>query len=484
MLKKQGFMKQIYFDYAATTPVDPLVKAAMAPYFSEKFGNPGSLHFFGQEAMAAVDFSRETIAKAIGADFHEIIFTGSATEANNLALRGITEGFRHQALGIRNEKNKNLAPSAYGLVPRIIISAIEHESILETAKDLENEGVDPVRNLARARAPEGPLGRAISNGVEVIYLPVNKTGLVDLKKLESSLNERTILVSIMSANNEIGTIQPIAEISKLISEFRKKKVENRNNENSNFYFLDSRFPLFHTDAVQAFQFLDCDAEKLGIDLMTLSAHKIYGPKGVGALYLRGTRRQALGARNENNKFLKPSAYSLAPITTGGGQEFGFRSGTENVAAIAGFAKAVELASQLRKKESKRIGELKDYFWRELKKVYPPAQINADPTRTNAEKIPRSSASGPRLSAILPNILNIYFPGHSADNLLIKLDMAGVAASAGSACSVRSVKPSHVLTALGLAPERIRASVRFGFGRFTTKKEIYESVRRIKKILGK
>jgi len=446
VLKKQGFMKRIYFDYAAGTPIDPKVKTAMAPYFSSKFGNPGSLHSFGQEAMAAVDLSREKIAKVVGADFREIIFTGSATEANNLALRGVVKIFGSpRALAFRNQNNFSPAekfsfpsarhsrhtavdqagaPAGYSskqialnqkfLPLRIIVSTIEHESILETAEDLESEGV------------------------EVIYLPVDKNGIVDLKKLKESLNERTILVSVMCANNEIGVIQPIMEILKIIRNFRDS---------------NSLFPLFHTDAVQAFQYLDCNVLKLGVDFMTLSAHKIYGPKGIGALYVR--------------RSLQANFYKLKTIITGGGQEFGLRSGTENVPAIVGFAKAVELTDQLRKKESRRIAELSGYFWRELKKIYPKVELN--PNRNL------------QTTNYLPNILNISFPGHSAEDLLIKFDMAGIAVSAGSACSVRSAKTSHVLQALGLPIERIKSSIRFSFGKFTTKKEVNESIKRIRRI---
>lgn len=417
-------MKRIYLDYAATTPVDPAVVRAMTPYFSRKFGNPGSLHFFGQEAMAAVDESREKIVKAIGrppADgFREIIFTGSATEANNLALRGI--------IGANLDAKKlflKIAPPH-----RIIISSVEHESILETARDLEKQGV------------------------EVVYLPVNREGVVDLKKLKESLNGRTVLVSIMYANNEIGAIQPITEIASLIRDFKNSKLQTPNSE----------FPLFHTDAVQTFQFLDCDVDKLNIDLMTLSAHKIYGPKGIGALYAADKIRSLVAGAGKSILNLNPRA--LSPIVAGGGQEFGLRSGTENVPAIIGFAKAAELVLVSRRKEAERIKKLKNYFLKKLKKFYPEIEFNG-------------SAGN-----CLPNIVNIYFPGYRGSDFLVKLDLAGVAVSAGAACSVRSAKPSYVLAACGFSEKRIKSSLRFSFGKFTAKAEIDEAIKRIKRIFNK
>lgn len=403
-------MRRIYLDYAASTPVDPEVLRAMEPYFGEKFGNPGSLHSFGQEAIKAVDESRETIAKAIGAKFEEIIFTGSATEANNLALRGVVKNLKSQ---IANRK------------PRIIVSAIEHESVLETARDLERDGV------------------------EVICLPIDKRGIVDLVALKNALNERTVLVSVMYANNEIGAIQPIAEIAKIIKDFKDKNSAN--------------FPLFHVDAAQAFQFLDCDINKLGVDLVTLSAHKIYGPKGIGGLYIRN---------------LKPSTYNLKPIIIGGGQEFGMRSGTENVPLIVGFAEAVRLIAKNRESESKKIAKLRDYFWTELKKIYPKAETNGcQPSNVKCQT--------------LPNVLNVYFPDHEAQFLLTKLDLAGVAASAGSACRSRAVETSYVIEALGhsrgstglTASERAKRSIRFSFGRPTKELEIKEALKTLKNCFG-
>ena len=253
-----------------------------------------------------------------------------------------------------------------------------------------------------------------------------------MEKLESSLDERTVLVSVMYANNEIGTIQPVAEISKIIKKFDYKI-------------------LFHTDAVQAFQYLDCNVNTLGVDFLTLSAHKIYGPKGVGALF----------ARNTDSK-------PLNPVTTGGGQEFGLRSGTENVPSIVGFAKTVEITAEAREKEKKRVGKLRGHFWRELKKIYPAAEING-------------IIDG---NSTLPNILNICFPGYRAEELLIKFDEAGIAVSAGSACQSRSAKSSHVLQALGFSEERARSSVRFSFGRLTEEREIKEALKLAAGILKK
>ena len=306
---------------------------------------------------------------------------------------------------------------------RIIISSIEHESILKTCQDLENEGI------------------------EIIYLPVNRKGFIDLKKLERSLNERTILVSIMYANNEIGTIQPITKISEILKKFRQKTIKQFNNK--------AIHPLFHTDAVQAFQFLNCNVNKLNVDLMTLSAHKIYGPKGIGALYRR----------------LQTTDYRLQPIITGGGQEFGLRSGTENVPAIVGFAKAVELTVKNREKETKRISELTDYFWREIKKIYPKAEINGG--KMESLKLKNGDLRK------LPNILNIYFPYQNAQDLLIKLDLNGIAVSSGSACSTRSTQSSHVLKAIGLNEKRIKNSLRLSFGKFTIKEEIIKVLKLLK-----
>jgi len=381
-------MKNIYLDHASSTPMAAEVIKVMKPYWENKFGNPGSTHWFGQQASAAVFKARQVIAQSLEADYKNIIFTSSATEANNLALRGVLKQAKHKK-------------------PRIIVSAIEHESILETCRDLEKEGA------------------------EVVYLPVNKEGVIDLKQLKASLNKRTVLVSIMYANNEIGTIQPIKEVSRLIKEYKG----------------GATYPLFHTDAVQAFQFLPCSVEKLSVDLLTLSAHKIYGPKGIGLLYIKD---QEL----------------IAPLITGGGQEDGLRSGTENVPYIIGFAKAVELVEKNRKKEAKRLNDLRDYFWQELKKIIADIEINGS------------------FKQRLPNNLNIYFPGRPAADLCIELDIWGLAVSSGTACSARSIKPSYVIEALGGSKDRAFSSLRLSLGRSTDKAEISLALKIFKQRFGK
>ena len=407
--------RRVYLDYAATTPLDAGVERAMRPFYSSAFGNPGSVHWFGQQASAAVFGARQMIARALGADYKEIIFTGSATEANNLALRGVL------VCALQNQRRLSPAESrASALAPmlrprsetkpsglrdvlqdttlahplKIITSAIEHESVLKTARDLEN------------------------NGLEVVYIPVDREGAINLKKLEAALDERTILVSIQYANSEMGAIQPIQEIGKIISNFRGQK----------------KYPLFHTDATQAFQFLKCDVNELEVDMLTLSAHKIYGPKGIGALYVRHSDL-------------------LSSQITGGGQEQGFRSGTENVPAIVGFGKAVEITERVRNKESGRLKKLRDQLWDGLQKIVPDVALNGSVTER------------------LPNNLNVYFPGRSAQDLCIELDLGGLSVSPGTACSSRTTQPSYVIEALEQGGDRPSSSIRFSLGRPTTAADI-------------
>ncbi len=359
-------MRQIYLDYASTTPMDPEAKKAMEPYFQEKFGNPGAMHRWGQEAQAAIDEARAKVADFFGCAFEEIIFTGSATESSNLAIRGVVKG-------------------------HIITSAIEHKSVLETCRDLEKEGV------------------------EVTYLPVTKDGFVRPEDVREAIKENTVLVSIMYVNNEIGTIQPIHEIADIIRKHQNKLV-------------------FHTDAAQALNYLDCDVKNLGGDMLTFSGHKIYGPKGIGGLYVKkGTQ--------------------IAPVVTGGNQERGLRSGTENVPYIVGLGKAVEIAQKMRARESVRLQKLRDYFIDEVLKKVANAELNG--SRENR----------------IPNNANFLFRGIPANNLLIALDQAGIAASSGSTCTIKTVTPSEVLMALGRSEEEAKQSIRFTLGRGTTKSDI-------------
>ena len=361
---------------------------------------------------------------------------------------------------------------------RLIISAIEHESVLETARDLEKEGV------------------------EVIYIPVSKKGIVDLKKLKESLNERTVLVSVMYANNEIGSIQPIATISKIIKEFKSTNNESIANKRIRKFATNSLFadiyPLFHTDAVQAFQFLDCDVKKLGVDMMTLSGHKIYGPKGVGALYVRSTKHEARNPKQiTNSKTQIPNKkvsnfgfgisdlqQLVSPIVVGGGQEFGLRSGTENVPLIVGFAKAVSLVSNSRELENKRISKLRDYLWKGIKKIYPNARTNPGLSTNNESKTNkriRKFGTNSLFADVLPNFLNVYFPDYKAEDLLVRLDLAGMAVSTGSACSARSAEPSYVIEALGLKGEQSSRSLRITLGRQTSKRDIDTFLKVIRKL---
>ncbi|MCL4405378.1 MAG: cysteine desulfurase [Patescibacteria group bacterium] len=394
-------MDKIYLDYAASTPVDPEVLKSISPYFGEKFGNPGSLHSFGREAMAAIDDAREVVAGILGAKFHEVIFTGSATEANNLAMRGVI--------------SKLMAKRVKGSVPqppyRVITTSIEHESVRDTVLDLNGETV------------------------EVVQLPVSKDGVVDLASLAKALNPRTVLVSIIYGSNVVGAVQPIEKVAETVRAYRKE--------------IKSPYPLFHTDAAQAFQFLDMDVATLGVDMLTISGQKFYAPKGCGVLYLK-----------------EDSVRYVSGIITGGSQEFGLRAATENVPAIVGLAKAANLVCQNKEAESRRIAALRDRLWTGLTRSHPELELN-----------------GPDLSSgRLPNNLHIYFPGHDVDELLVKFDLAGVAVSAGSACTMRSNRSSYVLRALGFGEERSGASLRFSLGRPTTEDQIDAAVGRIIKLL--
>lgn len=368
--------KRIYLDYAATTPVDPRVWKAMIPYFSKKFGNTMSLHSFGQEAKEALEESRETVASLIGAKPNEIIFTSSATESNNLALKGIA---------FANKDRGN----------HIIISSIEHPCIIESAKWLETQGF------------------------EVTRLKVDKYGLVNPEDVKRAIKKETILVSIMHANNEIGTIEPIEEIGKIIkAQSAKLKTQ--------IYF--------HTDAVQSFGKIPIDVNKMKVDLMSVSSHKMYGPKGAAALYVReGTK--------------------ITPLLHGGGHEMGLRSSTVNVPAIVGFAKACEICKKEMQKEAQRLTNLRDKL---IKGVL--------------EKIKGSHLAG-HPKKRLPNNANFWFEGVEGESIVIELDLAGIATSTGSACSSEKLQASHVLLAIGLKPHQAHGSLRVSLGRWTKESDI-------------
>lgn len=361
--------RKIYFDYAATTPVDPRVLRAMMPYFSEKFGNTMSLHSLGQEAKQALEESRETIAEMIGAKNEEIIFTSSATESNNLALKGIAWA---------NKDRGN----------HIIISPIEHACIMESARWLEKQGF------------------------EITPLKVDKYGFVDPNELRKAIKKNTILVSIIHASNEIGTIEPIAEIGKICRE---------------------KGTYFHTDASQSLGKVPINVNKMNIDLMTGSSHKMYGAKGVGLLFLRkGTK--------------------ITPLLSGGGQESGLRSSTVNVAGIVGFAEACRICRKEMTAEGKYITALRNKLIDGVLQIEN-SHLNGHPTRR------------------LPNNANFWFNFIEGESLVIQLDLLGIAASTGSACSSVKLEPSHVLLAIGLKPFEAHGSLRLSLGRWTKEKEI-------------
>ncbi|MCX6765875.1 MAG: cysteine desulfurase family protein [Candidatus Moranbacteria bacterium] len=388
--------KRIYLDYAATTPVDPAVLAAMKLYFSEKFGNPMSIHSFGQEAKEAIEKARTQVARFLNCEPREIIFTSGATESNNLAIRGVVKAYWGK----------------YKRKPHIITTQFEHHCVLNTCKVLEVER----QGLA-----------------EVTYLPVYKNGIVKVKDVKKAIRTNTILVSIMYVNNEIGTVQPIAEIGKLIHETRNMKHE-------------TKYPLFHTDAVQAINYFDCDVKRLNVDLLSLSAHKIYGPKGVGALYIKkGT--------------------PISQVQTGGEQEFNLRAGTHNVAGMVGLGAAIQQVKS-QKSKVKSIVLLRDYLIKRVLKEIPNSYLNGSWEKR------------------LPNNANFRFDNVEGESIVLALDAVGIAASTGSACTSSTLEPSHVLMALGLRHEQAHGSLRLTLGKQTTKEEIDLTISGLKEIIKK
>lgn len=386
--------KKIYLDFAATTPVDPRVKKAMEPYFSNKFGNTMSLHYFGQEAKLVLEESRKTVADLINAKANEIIFTGSATESNNLALKGTF---------FANTSNSALAKASAG--KHIIISSIEHPCVVESAKWLEKQGV------------------------EITRLPVDKYGFVNPEDVKKAIKKETILVSIIFASHEVGTIEPIAEIGKIC---REKGV------------------YFHTDATQALGKVPIDIAKMNIDLLTASSHKMYGPKGAALLFISAAGTTA--GEGTRGGFIR-EGIKIEPILHGGGQEKGLRSSTVNIPAIVGFAKACEIAGLDMKKENKRLEKMRDKIIKGVLKKIPGSHLNGHPKQR------------------ICNNANFWFEFVEGESIVIQLDLAGIAASTGSACSSAKLEPSHVLLALGLKHQEAHGSLRLTVGRWTTEKEI-------------
>lgn len=375
--------KRIYLDHAATTYLDPRVKKAMDPFWDEKFGNASSIHKEGREARDAIEDAREKISKVINSTPEEIIFTNGGTESDNLAILGVA--------GKHTEKKGH-----------IITTKIEHHAVLNTCSFLEKQGF------------------------EVTYVGVKKDGIVDVKEIEKALRDDTILVSVMYVNNEIGTVQPIKEIGKLLNNHRA---------------------IFHTDACQAAMYFDLDVKKLGVDLMTISGSKIYGPKSIGFLYVK-------------------RGVSLSPIMYGGGQERRVRPGTENVPSIVGLSEALKIAQEEKEVEGTRLAELRDYFIKRILKEIPRTYLNGHESERS------------------PNNINVSAHAVEGEALLLYLDEYGVACSTGSACGSKDLNPSHVITALGAFKERAHGSVRFTLGKRTTKEDIDYTVEILDKVVVK
>ena len=359
---------RIYLDHNATTPSRAEVRETMRPYLADRFGNASSVHAFGREAAKGMNRAREQVAAVLGCAPEEVVFTGGGTEADNLAIKGVARPRRRD---------------------HIITTQIEHHAVLQTCEYLEGRGFS------------------------VTYLPVNELGLVDPEDVRKAITERTTVVSVMHANNEVGTVQPLAEIGRVTQEVGV---------------------IFHTDAVQTFGKLPTRVDDLGIDLLSLSAHKIYGPKGVGALYVRhGTE--------------------LEPLLHGGDQEHGLWAGTENVAGIVGLGRAAELAAAEMEEEGRRQAALRERLWEGLAATLEGVRRNGHPTCT------------------LPNTLNVCFEYLDGETILMGLDAQGIAVSTGSACTSHVLEPSHVLAAMGVPPLIAQGSIRFSLGRGTTEQEI-------------
>jgi cysteine desulfurase len=375
-------MKKVYLDYASTTPVLPEVFESMKPYFSDQFGNASSLHDFGFRAQVALDAARQRVAKFLGTDKENILFTSGGTESNNLAIQGSVFNLRLPR-------------------PHIITSAIEHSSVYNTCRFLEERGC------------------------ELTVLPVDRNGFISISDVKAAIKDHTALISIHYANNEIGTIQPVHQIGEIADQYNI---------------------LFHVDAVQAFGKVPIDIYGENISLLSVSAHKIYGPKGVGFLFINQSHMRRIVKQSDSGRSLRPLMY-------GGPHEMGLRPSTENIPGIVGLGTAVELAAATMTQEAERQQQLRDYF------------IDAV-----LQSIPGSRLNGARENR-LPNNINLCFTGVSSYELMLLLDGEGIACSSGSACSAQSEKPSRVLTAIGLSDADARSSLRFTLGRFTTQSDI-------------
>ena len=374
--------RKIYLDYAATTPLDPQVLKVMLPFLKTKFGNTMSLHSLGQEAKEVLEDSREAVARLMKAKPEEIVFTSSATESNNLALKGIA--FANQTSG-----------------RHLIVSSIEHACVLESAKWLEKQGF------------------------EITKIKVDRQGLIDPQDIKKAIKKETILVSIIHASNEIGTLEPIEEMGEICHE---KGV------------------YFHTDAAQSFGKIPIDVNQTNIDLLTASSHKMYGPKGAACLFVReGTK--------------------IEPLLHGGGQEMGLRSSTVNIASIVGFAEACLIAEKVMRKESLRVSNLRDKLIKGILRIKG-SHLNGHPIKR------------------LPNVANFWFDFVEGESIVIQLDLLGIAASTGSACSSAKLEPSPVLLAIGLKPEQAHSSLRFSLGRFSSEEEINELLKVLPEVIEK
>lgn len=384
-------MNRIYLDHAATTPLRPEVLEAMMPYMSDIYGNPSSLHAYGRESRSAIDAARHEIARHLNCDPHELVFTSGGTESDNTALFGAVRAWQ-------------LSRGSGGVRGHIITSSVEHHAIMNPCKQLEQFGFD------------------------ITYLPVDEHGQVSLNDLLAAIRPETFLVSLIYGNNETGTLQPIVEIGRALRE---------------------RGIVFHTDAVQALGMMTIDLGALPVDMMSFSAHKINGPKGVGLLYCRR------GVR-------------WAPLLYGGSQERDQRAGTENVPGIVGFARAVQLVCEEYPSRSREMWEIRRTFIDTLNTLLPSSHviINGHPTET------------------LPHIINVSFPGLSSDTLLMNLDLAGIAVSSGSACSAGSLEVSHVLRAMNLPEERLLSAVRFSFGHDSSVDLAREAAKRVATVVNR